>query len=228
MPPQASAYSSGAAISRRRTPRSSRRSSAPQAASSSTLTRPVRDAVSTTAPIASAKAARASHGFSRPICSSATVAMADQTSWLLRWLGWRRLPTARPGKPERAIQSGSGQPGAKTWIAATPTLRPPASSHPQQKAAKRSSREACARAVAPPTSSTAAAASMPSADSARLPGSAPGPQDQRAAAPTIASAPSGAQALRAAAPAQPATATNRPQAASARAWFRKVGDGAGL
>ena len=30
--------------------------------------------------------------------TSGTSAIADQTSRLARWLGWRRLPTARPGQ----------------------------------------------------------------------------------------------------------------------------------
>ena len=40
----------------------------------------------------------------RPSSCSATAATTDQSSRLHRWLGWRILPTARPGRPLVAMK----------------------------------------------------------------------------------------------------------------------------
>ena len=217
----------GAAINKARVERDRRRSSKPHSASRITLTRPVREAVSTTAKTNAtnrAAAQRAPRRPSRPSCSKATAAMHDHSSRLLRWLGWRRLPTARPGLPDAAIQSPSHQPGAKTCIRATITLSTPAATQAQQKAAKRSTAAPRAHAPAPPAVSTAAAPSEPIADKARPVGKAPGPHDHAAVSaskPNAASKGAGPRRRKAGSD----TTTKAAHKPKAKAWLRKVGEG---
>jgi len=121
-----------------------------------TLTRPVRDAVSTTPKTSAAKAAMPAARGSRRSSSSATAAMAAHSSTLLRWLGWRRLPTARPTMLLAAIQSPSGQPGAKTCTRPSPRLASPVASQAQAKATKTASPSSALRAAAPACTTSAA------------------------------------------------------------------------
>ena len=203
-------------------------------ASSTTLTRPVREAVNTTAKTKAANSPAAQRPRNRPSCSSTATAMQLHSSRLLRWLGWRRLPTARPGKPECAIQSPSTAPGQNTCTAAMPTLSAPATTQPQQKAAKRSTAamalsSACrrARALAPLATITAAASKEPISDSARLAGSDAPSHDHRPAATSKAMAACSTATPRPATSGA-ATSANAGHRAKARAWFRKVGEGATL
>ena len=167
--------------------------------------------------------------------------MQDHSSRLLRWLGWRRLPTARPGMPEAAIQLPSGRAGAKTCTRATATLKRPATNQAQEKAAKRvsrvegadsvedgdSSRESSAVAAAPAASINSAAASVANADNARVDGMPPGPQLQAAQAPSSSRAAATGQAPRPGTVglSQAQAPANIAHSAKASAWFRKVGDG---
>ena len=90
-------YTSGAASSSARAGRDKRLSSKPHSANISTLTKPVRDADKTTANTPSASSTPAVLRPSRRNSNKATTATQCHNSRLLRWLGWRRLPTARPG-----------------------------------------------------------------------------------------------------------------------------------
>jgi hypothetical protein len=65
-------------------------------------------------------------------------------------LGWRTLPTARPGRPEWAIRVPSVSVGAKTWSKAMAPLQKPAQSHATKKSSP-------ARGVAPAPPDTATA-----------------------------------------------------------------------
>ena len=60
------------------------------------LSAPVREAVRTTTKTKSAVRAALTARLSAPDSCSQTVATSAQSSRLLRWLGWRMLPTARP------------------------------------------------------------------------------------------------------------------------------------
>ena len=228
MPNQPSAYISGAPISKARPGHDNRRSSRPHSASRPTLTSPVREAVSTTANSIAASSGSAQRQCSRRNSSRATTAIADHSSRLLRWLGWRRLPTARPTMPERAIQSPSGHCGAKTCTNAMPTLKTPAATQPAQNITNIGAAPRCA---APPATSSIAAASIATADSARLAGSPPKPQEPAAASSTSSSAACKGVAPPHAPPGRPdgvdtaPAATKPPHSAQANAWFRKVGDG---
>ena len=222
IPHHASAYISGAASSSTRVRPARRRSAAPHSASSSTLSRPVREAVSTTAQTNSASSGTARRRDSRPISTRAITAIDDHSSRLLRWLGWRRLPTARPGSPLSAIQLPSGQAGANTCTSAIAALARPAATQATQKAANSRGASAPRRAAAPLASSSAAAASNPSADSASDDGSAPGPQDHSTPRASAASAAATGHAARPgdAGAISASTTAHRPQSASASAWFK--------
>ena len=97
MPHQQAAYISGVASNSPRAGLGSRRSSKAHSASSSTLTSPVREAVSTTPNTSAAISAAAQFREMRFSSNSPMVATQDHMNTLLRWLGWRKLPTARPG-----------------------------------------------------------------------------------------------------------------------------------
>ncbi len=140
---QHSRYISGAASMARRTRRDKRLSTTPQAAMSRMPTVPVRDAVSTTA--STSTMPRAAHAASGMRCANQRLPLAKGTqaikahsSRLLRWLGCLRLPTARPGRPERAMTWPSAHDvheGAKTCTIATAALSRPASNMALAKAA---------------------------------------------------------------------------------------------
>ena len=68
----------------------------PHSASSATPSMPVREALSTT-PENSSSSSAGDELARQPAASrrSQSVAIIDHSSRLLRWLGWRRLPTAR-------------------------------------------------------------------------------------------------------------------------------------
>ena len=105
-----------------------------------------------------------------------------------------------------------------------PTFNTPASTQAQQNAPNRSAARWLRRMPAPPATSTPAAARVASADSARLAGKPPGPQDQAVAPINKASAPSSGSTPR---PGQSGahSITKLPHRPKARAWFRKVGEG---
>ena len=187
------------------------------------LARPVREAVSTTASTSADMAAAAAGQAKRRSCSRAVVAMTAQVSRLLRWLGWRRLPMARPGRPEIAIQVSSPHSGKNTCNKATTTLSKPATSQPQQKATNRAWASARAPAPAPPAANKAAAARVPMDDSARLAGNDP-THDAVAARHKTPSAARSGQTPRLNRAGR-LTTTTAPHSAKASAWLRKVGDG---
>ena len=107
-----SAYAIGASSSAARVGRERRRSSNPHAASVKVPNAPVREPLSTTTKSsgnAISPAAERRNTFASPSQIAATI---DQSKRLLKWLGWRRLPTARPSIALCAIQLPSIHPGA--------------------------------------------------------------------------------------------------------------------
>ena len=233
--PTLAAHSSGAASSRPREKRDRRRSTKPHKASTAMPTRPVRepDSVmpSTVNAIKASAAARCHRARpSGPISTSGTMATADHSSSVARWLGWRMLPTARRASAERAIHSPSTQCGMKTWITATALLASPAAT---QAAKKLSSSVRVGRRAAPPSTSAMVASSRPAADKPSAQGSVPTALDKNAADATRLSATCSA-ALRAAAARKLAwqagarAISAAPHRPSAAAWLNRVGDGGTL
>ena len=133
-PPQHSAYTTGASSSSTRTARGRCRSSAPHSASTNTPRVPVRDALSTNPSMNKLPSSAATSRRRRPASTSQTTATADHSNRLLRWLGWRRLPLARPGIALAAIQLPSAHCGANTCTTPTPALSTPATTSAMQKA----------------------------------------------------------------------------------------------
>ena len=96
VPTQHTAYATGASSSSARACRDRRLSSRPHTANRPTLTAPVRDALSTTTNTNSSAITCPTQRRSTPVSASHSTATNDHSSRLLRWLGWRMLPTARP------------------------------------------------------------------------------------------------------------------------------------
>ena len=127
---------------------------------------PVREPLSTTPKMNSSASTVAMPRRSTRASPSHTAPIADHSSRLLRWFGWRMLPTARPGTVLRAIQSPSAHCGANTSTMAMPLLATPARTRPMQKARKAARpRPACCSAQAV-CAVSAAARIRPALDSA--------------------------------------------------------------
>ena len=240
--PKAAPYSSGVAASSQRDAGDRRLSITPHSSSRPSPTAPVREALSSMASTIKAASTPSTARCSRPRSCSATPATRPHSSRLARWLGWRRLPTARPGTALGAIQLASAQPGANTCISATLLASTPASSRPKANASNpsgalvsgRAPRHAawlgvesrCA-ALAPVTTISPAANNKPAACKASDRGSAPQAHDP-SAAPTInAMAASSIPAPRGM-PRGGSTITTPPHSATARHWFSSVADGGWL
>ena len=110
-PSQNTAYATGASTSIQRAGRDRRLSSRPHSASMPTPSAPVREPLSTTPNTSSSPTSATAPRRNRRASPSHTTAISDHSSRLLRWLGWRMLPTARPGMLLRAIQSPSAHAG---------------------------------------------------------------------------------------------------------------------
>lgn len=165
---------------------------------------------------------------SRPASRSGTSATSDHSSSELRWFGCRRLPTARPGKPERATSTPSAQAGANTCTSAIRLLITPATTQPRQKASSAWRRASGASAAADQASSSAAS-SRPSAEAARLAGSA---TEADHSTPAASKASGSSSAAPARVPARtcevPNSAANTPHNPRAAAWLKKVAEGGRL
>ena len=145
---------------------------------------------------------------------------------VLRWFGWRRLPTARPTSPERAIHWPSAQSAANTCTMPISVPSTPATIHATKKACS-----ADAPARDPADTKSAEADNSPSADRPSPAGSEPGSQDHKTqAATTPCAARSGR--MDAGPPEAGAQvrviATTQPQSAIAASWLNNVGDGGRL
>ena len=226
-PHQAIAYIKGVNSSSARAGFGSRRSSNPHSANRPTLSPPVREAVSTTPSTRPAISAAAQPSAKRRISNRPTTATLAHISRLLRWLGWRKLPIARPGLLGTAIQWPSARPGANTCTKATTRFSRPAPTQAQQKSANSVSRFSLWPAALPASSSTLQAANSPPADNARLAGSPRAMNDHSTAPATKASASTNGHTPRPGRCGLQAT-TKPPHSAQASAWFRNVGDGATL
>ena len=119
---------------------------------------------------------------SRPASASHSTAISDHSSRLLRWLGWRRLPEARPTSAVAAIQVPSAQPGSNTCTSATPTLSVPAATRATQKAKKAASPRPLCTAAAATVSASTAASSTPTDEAVRPKGRRPHTAEPMAAA----------------------------------------------
>jgi hypothetical protein len=132
---------------------------------------PVREALSTRPKSRNSHRPIVSARFENPASPSQTAATIDQSSKVLRWLGWRRLPAARPPMEAAAIQLPPVESGAKTCRMPTAVLSTPAATSAMQNAWN-AGRWPPWRCVRPPINSTAAAAAvMPAEESDNVTGS---------------------------------------------------------
>ena len=116
------------ASSSQRTGDGSRRSTAPQSASSTTPTSPVREAVSATLKTSTLSTAASTARGWRSRTPSQTAAAAAHSNSVESWFGWRMLPMARPAMVGKEIRRPSASSGRNTCTTPTTTLSSPATS----------------------------------------------------------------------------------------------------
>ena len=114
--------------------------------------------------------------------------MAAHSIRLLRWLGWRRLPTARPATEECAIQSPSARSGANTCTSATAACSTPTTAQAPKKSRATGTASGPAAATWAARSTTAAATHRPVAPATSDKACAPAPQGSNVPTPTSNSA----------------------------------------
>ena len=195
---------------------------------------PVRELLSTTTKMNTRASAVSTPRRSTRASPSQTTATTPHSNRLLRWFGWRMLPTARPGREVTAIQSPSAHSGANTCRMPIRLLSKAATTMPMQKARNAAWPRPARCRVAATCAVSAAAAIIPALERASDHGwrvqSGAARADSNSTPKTPCNAarplPPGHSRLRRSDAAS--SVSQPPQPISAAAWFRKVDDGGRL